>query len=141
MTLTGVSLIAGKPSTSKGAAFRAINPQSGEPLDPEFFSSSADEVDRAAKAAAEAFFAFSRTSGRDRARFLRRIGDNLDAASSELAARAQLETALPPARLQGEVQRTSNQMRLFAEVLEEGSWVAARIDTALTVPSSGIVTW
>ena len=131
MTLTGVSLIAGKPSTTKGAAFRAINPQSGEPLDPEFFSCSAAEVDRAARAAADAFSTFSRTSGRARAGFLRRIADNLDAATSELAARAQVETALPPARLQGEVQRTSNQMRLFAEVLEEGSWVAARIDIAL----------
>lgn len=131
MTLTGVSLIAGKPSSSKGATFRAINPQTGEPLDPEFTSCSAADVDQAARAAAEAFAAYSRTSARDRARFLRRIADNLDAAVAELAARAQLETALPPARLQGEVQRTSNQMRLFAEVVEEGSWVGARIDTAL----------
>lgn len=131
MTLTGVSLIAGKPSSSKGATFRAINPQTGEPLDPEFTSCSAADVDQAARVAAEAFAAYSRTSARDRARFLRRIADNLDAASADLTARAQLETALPPARLQGEVQRTSNQMRLFAEVVEEGSWVAARIDTAL----------
>ena len=130
MTLTGVSLIAGKPSSSQGATFRAINPQTGEPLDPEFTSCSAADVDHAAGAAAEAFPAYSRTSARHRARFLQRIADNLDAASAELSARAQLETALPPARLQGEVQRTSNQMRLFAEVVEEGSWVGARIDTA-----------
>jgi NADP-dependent aldehyde dehydrogenase len=32
--------------------------------------------------------------------------------------------------LQGEVVRTANQLRLFAEVVEEGSWVNARIDAA-----------
>lgn len=129
--INGVSLIAGQPAAPKGAAFRAINPQTGEQLDPQFFSSNAGDVDRACRAAADAFAAYSRTSGRERARFLRRIADNLDAASADLVARAQLETALPAARLQGEVLRTSNQMRLFADVLEEGSWVAARIDTPL----------
>ena len=129
--INGASLIAGQPATTKGAAFRAVNPQTGEQLDPEFYSASAQDVDRAARAAAEAFAAYSRTSGRERARFLRRIADNLDVASADLVARAQLETALPAARLQGEVLRTSNQMRLFADVIEEGSWVAARIDTAL----------
>ena len=44
--------------------------------------------------------------------------------------RAGQETALPQARLQGETARTCAQLRLFAEVAEEGSWVAARIDRA-----------
>lgn len=129
--INGVSLIAGQPASTNGAAFRAINPQTGEQLAPQFFSAKAGDVDRACRAAAEAFAEYSRTSGRERARFLRRIADNLDASSADLVARAQLETALPAARLQGEVLRTSNQMRLFADVAEEGSWVAARIDTAL----------
>ena len=34
-------------------------------------------------------------------------------------------------RLLGEVSRTSNQLRLFGGVVEEGSWVKARIDPAL----------
>ena len=129
--INGASLIAGQPAKTSGAAFHAINPQTGEQLEQQFFSATADDVDRACRAAAEAFPAYSRTFGRERARFLRRIADNLDAASADLVARAQLETALPAARLQGEVLRTSNQMRLFADVVEEGSWVAARIDTAL----------
>src|SRR6201992_396714 len=41
-----------------------------------------------------------------------------------------LETALPRPRLTGEVSRTSNQLRLFATLLEEGSWANARIATA-----------
>ncbi|MGH9464308.1 MAG: aldehyde dehydrogenase (NADP(+)), partial [Thermoanaerobaculia bacterium] len=38
------------------------------------------------------------------------------------------ETALPRARLEAERARTVGQLRLFAEVVREGSWVEARID-------------
>src|SRR6202041_2080725 len=55
-----------------------------------------------------------------------------DAHKGELAERAHLETALPLPRLLGEVGRTSGQLRLFAGVVEEGSWVNARIDPALS---------
>ena len=48
----------------------------------------------------------------------------------ELVERANRETALPEARLKGESARTINQLRLFAQVVEEGSWVNARIDPA-----------
>jgi NADP-dependent aldehyde dehydrogenase len=41
------------------------------------------------------------------------------------------EAKLPEARLKGEVQRTINQAKLFAQLLREGSWVTAIIDTAL----------
>lgn len=131
MKLTGASLIAGKRSTKGGAEFRAVNPQTGEKLDPPFVSAAKVDVDRAARNAYVAFRQYSSLSGRERAQFLRTIADGLDAASGEIAERAGLETALPQARLQGEVKRASNQFRLFADVIEEGSWVAARIDTAL----------
>ena len=48
----------------------------------------------------------------------------------ELVERAEQETALPKPRLQSETARTSGQLRLFAKVVEEGSWVMARIDRA-----------
>ncbi len=131
MKLAGVSLIAGQPAGKTGAEFRAINPASSELLNPPFFSATSDDVDRAARAAHDAFLAWRNHSGRERARLLRSIADGLDAATAELVSRARLETALPEARLQGETKRTSNQFRHFAETLEEGSWVAARIDTAL----------
>src|SRR5690606_41020207 len=41
------------------------------------------------------------------------------------------ETAWPSGRIQGERARTSNQMRLFAEVLRRGDFYGARIDQAL----------
>jgi hypothetical protein len=40
------------------------------------------------------------------------------------------ETALPEARIRGERSRTSNQLRLFAEVVRRGDFYAARIDRA-----------
>lgn len=131
MNLTGASLIAGEQSNTGGAEFRAVNPETGEMLDPPFVAATAADVDRAANTAHRAFEQYGYFSGRERAQFLRAIADGLDARSSELAARAGLETALPQARLQGEVKRASNQFRLFADLVEEGSWVAARIDTAL----------
>src|SRR5690606_4542245 len=67
----------------------------------------------------------------ERAAFLRAIAEEILALDSILLARAGSETGLPEGRLTGERGRTVGQLRLFAEVLEEGSWVGARIDTAL----------
>ncbi len=61
-------------------------------------------------------------------KFLRTIADKIDGAVDALVERAELESALPKPRLIGETARTSGQLRLFAEVAEEGSWVMARID-------------
>lgn len=131
MEFAGVSIIAGRNAAPSGEPFQAISPASGKPIDPPFFSASEGYVDRAAQAAQEAFLVWRKRSGKDRARLLRAIADGLDSAISEIIARAQLETALPEGRLQGETKRTSGQCRLFADLVEEGSWTAARIDTAL----------
>jgi NADP-dependent aldehyde dehydrogenase len=131
MELTGLSFISGTRGSGEGKPFQAINPQTSESLDPTFYSASQAETDRAVRSAAEAFSAYSQTTGKARAAFLRRAADGLDAQSQSIAERAHLETALPMPRLLGEVTRTSNQLRLFAGVIEEGSWVNARIDPAL----------
>ena len=82
--------------------------------------------------AAEAAFAqYSRSSGTERARFLESIATELEALGDDLIRRANAETGLPEARLIGERARTAAQLRLFAKVAREGSWVDARIDTAL----------
>ena len=128
--LQGRSLIAGETAQAGGAAFTGYNPVDGRALEPSYLSASVTDVDRAVAAATLAFDIFANTSGMERAALLRAIADGLDAAAPELIARASLETALPTPRLTGEVVRTSGQMRHFAKVLEEGSWVSARIETA-----------
>lgn len=61
---------------------------------------------------------------------LRAVADALDAAADELLSIASEETALPPPRLSGELARTTAQCRMFADGLEEGSWMDVIIDTA-----------
>ena len=58
------------------------------------------------------------------------MADALDEHSETLVALARRETHLAVARLQGEVVRTSNQLRLFGDVIEEGSYLEATLDTA-----------
>jgi 2,5-dioxopentanoate dehydrogenase len=127
--LKPVSLI-GFGDGAEGAAFTGINPATGSALDPKFFSASAADLDRAATLAQSAFPLYSKLSGKDKGAFLRRIAAAIEAAAPAIIQRANLETALPEARLQGEVGRTCNQLRLFAELVEEGSWLDARIDSA-----------
>ena len=131
MELSGLSFIAGERGSGGDATFAGRNAVSGTDLEPLYISSSADELDDAAAAATEAFARFGNSAAADRAAFLHMIAANLEEASTQVVARAMLETGLAEPRLQGELARTCGQLRLFASVIEEGSWQNARIDTAL----------
>lgn len=69
------------------------------------------------------------TSREDRAVWLEALAAALDGDRSELLAIARIETHLSEARLDGEITRTANQLRFFAGVLREGSYLEATIDT------------
>jgi NADP-dependent aldehyde dehydrogenase len=131
MTLHGQSLIAGKLGVTGGKTFRAENPATGEALSPDFHEAPLSEVDAALAAAADAFADYRRRSGSERATFLETIASEIEKLGDALLQRAQAETGLPLARLAGERARTCGQLRLFAQVAREGSWVDARIDPAL----------
>ena len=128
--LSGHSIIGFSRGASDAGVFRAINPSTGEELEPAYHSASADEVDRAAQLAHKAFETYSRATGKDKAALLRKVAENIDSLGEELVIRASAETGLPTARIKNETGRTCNQLRLFAELVEEGSWVDARIDRA-----------
>jgi alpha-ketoglutaric semialdehyde dehydrogenase len=128
--LAGRSLIGFREGNGSGEPLYASDPTTGQHLEPGFIAATPEEVDLAVRLAAKAFVAYSRTSGRERAEFLRAIATKIESIAAEIIERAGQETALPPARLQGETARTCAQLRLFAQVAEEGSWVAARIDRA-----------
>ncbi|HEY1108397.1 MAG TPA: aldehyde dehydrogenase (NADP(+)) [Opitutaceae bacterium] len=91
----------------------------------------AAEIDQAVSAAAAAAPAFAATTNAQRAAFLEKIADELVALGAALLERAHAETSLPMPRLEGERARTAGQLRLFASLVREGSWVDARIDPAL----------
>src|SRR5580700_2882331 len=128
--LSGRSLIGFREGNGSSEPLYATDPTTGQHLQPGFISATAEEVELAVTLAAEAFAAYSRIPGRARGAFLRKIAANIESIAGDVVERAGKETALPPARLQGETARTCAQLRLFAEVAEEGSWVAARIDNA-----------
>jgi NADP-dependent aldehyde dehydrogenase len=130
LNLRGYSIIGGHSIEGNGTPFHGVDPAKGEQLEPVYHCASIADLNRAADLAEDAFVPFRKLSGRERGRFLRHIADGIEAIVPELVERANRETALPEARLKGESARTINQLRLFAQVVEEGSWVNARIDPA-----------
>ena len=120
----------GASRPGSGAAFYGFDPAAGTRLEPVYHGASIEDLNAAADLADEAFATYGKLPGREKARFLRHIADGIEAIVPELVERAHRETALPEARLKGESARTINQLRLFAQVVEEGSWVNARIDPA-----------
>ena len=114
-----------------GKTFSAFDPRQGKVLDPVFSEATAQDVDQALGLAASAFAAF-RASGADTvASLLEGIAEEIVALGEPLIERAAAESGLPKDRLTGERARTVNQLRLFAALVKEGSYVDARIDTAL----------
>src|SRR6476661_6168438 len=128
LNLSGRSIIGAELAESRGAGFHGVNPADGTKLEPAFYSATLEDIDRAASLAADAFHAAQRLTGHERAAFLRRIAENLTAEGEAIVQRANVESGLPLPRLQGELKRTTGQLTLFAEVIEEGSWANARID-------------
>lgn len=86
------------------------------------------ELDEAAAAARRAFAVTVASTAAERAAWLRAVADALDAARDELVAIADDETRLGVTRLNGEVARTTAQLRLFADAIVEGSYLEATID-------------
>lgn len=93
-------------------------------------TTSPDELDVIVRRAAAAAPVWRRSSAEERAAWLRAAADALDANVDELVAIADEETRLGATRLTGEVARTSGQLRLFATVIEEGSYLELTIDDA-----------
>jgi len=131
MDLTGKQFIGYRRSTDSANTFQALNPATAQPLPGVFYPASAIEADEAMQLAAKAFETYQHLSGKTKAAFLTAIAEEILALGDALIQRAMVETALPQARLEGERGRTVGQLRLFAQHLEEGSWVEARIDPAL----------
>ena len=126
--LSGKSIIGFTRAASDGRTFNAVDPSTGENLEPAFHLASSEEVNSAVRLAAEAFDTYGRATGRQKGVLLNKIAANIEDISDDLVVRAGQETALPPPRIKNEVARTCFQLRLFAELVEEGSWVDARID-------------
>jgi NADP-dependent aldehyde dehydrogenase len=131
MTLTGEMLIGAGAVFGRSGTLRAIDPARNTPLEPAFGVAGEAEVARACALAAQAFDAYRETAPEPRARFLEAIAENILALGDALIERAQAESGLPKARLEGERGRTVGQLRLFAQVVRDGHFVGAVLDSAL----------
>jgi NADP-dependent aldehyde dehydrogenase len=131
MELTGLNYIGNELSGEGDEIFPAINPANNTKLLPGFHEATAGEIDKCIVKAGKAFKEYGRKRGKEKAFFLEKIVEEILNIGDLLIERCHEETGLPKTRLNGESGRTVNQLRLFAELLKEGSWVDARIEKAL----------
>jgi alpha-ketoglutaric semialdehyde dehydrogenase len=124
----GKNRIGGELSASGSQKFRALDPSTGALLDGEFVEATPAELERALEFAARAFPVYRKIAHDQIAAFLERIGAEILSLGPALIERTGAETGLPAARLEGERARTIGQLRMFADLIREGSWVDARID-------------
>jgi NADP-dependent aldehyde dehydrogenase len=129
MELIGSNVIGGVYAAPGDVTFNATDPSTGARLEPAFAEATSADVGAAVAQAEHAFRTYAQSPSEQRSKFLRAIADEIIALGAPLLERANAETGLPMARLEGERGRTVSQLRLFADHLDEGSWVEARIDT------------
>src|SRR6478752_296486 len=112
----------------------SIDPRTGCAVETVTRETSVDEVDRLCRRAADAAPLLEGMGRRARARILRAMADGLEQRRDAIVTLADRETALGDARLNGELTRKCYQLRLVAEVLEEGSYLEAAIDSPGDTP-------
>jgi 2,5-dioxopentanoate dehydrogenase len=129
--ITGQNLIGAASVQGDGEAWYAKNPATGEDIAPVYHGCASALLSRACDMAWVAYDDFRETSLSARAHFLERVAALILECGDALLGRAMLETGLPKARIEGERSRTVAQLRMFADVVREGGFVGARIDSAL----------
>lgn len=129
--LHGCSIIADILEVPSELSFRPAAPMGGQLLNPHFHEAGPADASRALQLADAAFPTFQNTAPNERAAFLEQIAEEIMALGDRLLERCHEETALPIDRLTGERGRTVGQLKAFAALIREGSWVDARIDTAM----------
>lgn len=129
--LKGCNFIGSQESSDGTRTFYAKNPATGRILDNTFTEATSHEIDLAVRKAEKAFLTYRMTNPAEKAQFLKSIANELEQNQETIINCCKNETALPEARLAGELKRTTSQLHLFAQVVSEGSWVDARIDTAI----------
>lgn len=128
--MTGKSYIGNLLSAKGKKTYRTFNPLLNIENPTIFTEATSEEIEEAVSLASKAFKEYSKISGAKKATFLNAIADEILALDTELLKMYCLETGLPEARAIGERSRTIGQLRSFANLVLEGSWVEATIDLA-----------
>lgn len=130
-TPTTHSLVAGQEVVGTAGTTHAFDPRTNRPLEPGFSLFSPDQVRLATVEAAEAFDSYREVAPAARAEFLEDIAARIEAVKGAIVARAVSETGLEMPRLEGELARTTGQLRLFAAVVRQGDHLGVRLDPAI----------
>lgn len=131
MQITGEMLIGSEAVRGTASTLRAFDPARNAEIEPAFGAGDANDVDRACRLAQEAFDPFRLASLEQRACLLETIAERIVSLGDALIERAQAESALPKARLEGERARTVGQLKLFATLVRDGRWLGATLDAAM----------
>lgn len=130
MMITGTNQIGNKSSKEGTKTFSSFDPKKNTATPWVFHEATTEEVEEAVALAHQAFGSYKNCSGRQRAQFLRAIATEIDHLGDALITTYCTESGLPEGRAKGERGRTMGQLQLFAQLLEEGSWVEAVIEHA-----------
>lgn len=131
MQLTGKNQIGNTLKGEGAVKFRTFNPKLNTENETIFTEASDVEINEAVALANDAFFEFRGMSGERKAAFLNTIAEEMEALGDDLISVYMNESGLPEDRALSERTRTVSTLRMFAEAAKEGSWMEARIDTAI----------
>lgn len=128
--MIGQNYLGTTASATGTKTFKTYNPELNQENDTVFTEATSAEIDQAVQLATQAFKEYRTISGIKKAEFLNTIADEILALDDALIKMYCSETGLPEGRAIGERGRTVGQLRAFATLVAEGSWVEASIDTA-----------
>ncbi|CAD0008723.1 aldehyde dehydrogenase (NADP(+)) [Flavobacterium salmonis] len=125
---TGQNYI-GETLSAKGkTTYKTINPELNTENKTVFYEATQDEITQAVALAEEAFKTYGTIVDVKKADFLEAIADEIEVLGDDLLTTYIQESGLPVGRANGERGRTTGQLRAFATMLREGSWVEAIIN-------------
>ena len=128
--ITGKNYIGNRLAGGGSKTYKTFNPLLNIENGQQFIEATTEEINEAVFLATDAYLIYNQKSGSEKAQFLRAIADEILDLDDSLIQMYCSESGLPEGRAKGERGRTIGQLRAFADLLEEGSWVNATIDTA-----------
>jgi len=129
--ITGKNYIGSSLSAKGQKQYKTINPKLNIENESTFIEANSDEINEAVALASSSYITYNQKSGAEKAAFLNAIADEILALDDVLIKTYCSESGLPEGRAKGERGRTIGQLRAFASLVEEGSWVEATIDTGI----------
>ena len=126
--ISGKNIIGNKLSKQGDVTYKTFNPKTNKETDFTFYEATSVEINEAVELASEAYKVYKDVSGVKKAEFLEAIALEIEALGDELIETYCKESGLPDGRARGERGRTMGQLRAFAALLREGSWVEAVIE-------------